>query len=96
MSDSKEVAVDVLIDEEEEAQQFKAVPIQLSEAGEKRFLSMQESYRIADHSQWNIREQKKADAQLEHIKTTNRFNLVNSVVHMFFIAVILAFVAEKF
>ena len=47
---SDEEAVDILIDPEEEVEQFKAVPIQLSEAGEKRFLGMQESYRMADHN----------------------------------------------
>ena len=80
--------VDTLIDPEDELQQFKAVPIALSPEGEKRFLALQESYRMADHAEWNRREQNKYEAHNEHIKTTNRFNLINSVVHFAALAAI--------
>lgn len=90
MSDAKELQeVDTLIDPEDELELFKAAPVKLSEEGEQQFLSLQESYRRADHAQWNIREQKKAEAQHEHIKTTNRYNLINSVVHFASIAALI-------
>ncbi len=78
MSDEQEV--DVLIDPEEEVQQFKASPVALSKEGEQRFLSLQEHYRVADHREWNKRENLKYEKHNEHIQTTNRFNLINSVV----------------
>jgi len=81
MSDDKEQDVDTLIDPEDELQQFKAVPIALSPEGEKRFLALQESYRMADHAEWNRRETGKLDTHNQHIKQTNRYNLINSLVH---------------
>jgi len=79
---------DVLIDPEEELEQFKAVPVALSAEGEKRWLSLQESYRMADHAEWNRREQKKYEAHNAHIQKTNRFNLINSVVNFAALAAI--------
>jgi hypothetical protein len=84
-----------LIDVEDEVQQFKAVPVALSEEGEKRFLSLQESYRSADHHEWNMREIKKLDAQNAHIQKTNRFNLVNSVVHFAGLAALILVVVSQ-
>lgn len=88
MSDEEEV--DVLIDLEEEVQQFEASPVRLSKEGEKRFLKIQESYRLQDHVEWNRREEKRVVLQNAHILKTNRFNLINSVVHFAGIAAIIA------
>ena len=91
MSGNKELeAVDVLIDPDDEVQQFEAVPIKLSEEGEKKFLSLQEQYRRADHAEWNYRENTKLNAQNEHIQKTNRYNLINSLVHFAGMATLIA------
>lgn len=89
-----EIEVDVLIDPEEEVEQFKAVPVSLSREGEQQWLSDQEHYRAMDHNRWNLRGDKQFQLQEEHVQKTNRFNLINSVVHMAALAAIVALLVK--
>ena len=88
MSDDKEVAakdVDVLIDPDDEIELFKASPISLSKDGENSWLHNQALYRKLDYERHAERQDKYNAAGLvaqnEHIRATNRFNLINSVVN---------------
>ena len=86
---SDEEQVDVLIDPEEELEQFKAVPVALSKEGEQLWIQEQAYWRARDHEAWQARETNRVDNFNEHIKTTNRFNLINSVVHFAGLAAII-------
>ena len=66
--------------EQEQEQEHKALTVTLSELGEIRWLATQEVYRSLDHAVWTKRGDDRTEAHNKHIQTTNRFNMINSVV----------------